>query len=279
MIINVKRGSEGSGGMPAPSISPSPRKVSNAFGLVTDGAFRPALRSPTLTLPLALLSLATAAELRTAVEFDGATPEVASEGRGEWEPGAGTCSDQTLIAGVQLPDLPLFYTRHNPGSAWGSAVMIDAIVSVSRHMHWLIPTASPISIGDIAREWGGTLSGHLTHRGGVDADIGIYSTGASQNPRGFDSPGPKFDVVANWALVSAFLDTGTVEFILLDRAHIARLQAYTLRMGLLTAGEAAAIFPTGARPWEHTGIVRHAPSHDNHLHVRVLCGDGSRARP
>lgn len=232
-----------------------------------------------MNLPLLLFSLAKAGELRTSVEFDGAAPAVGSEGRGEWDTGAVGCSDQGLIAGVQLPDLPLFYTRHNPGSAWGSAVMVDAIVSVSRHMRWLIPDGSAIGIGDIARESGGTLSGHLTHRGGVDADIGIYSTGAKQNSRGFDSPGPKFDVVANWALVSAFLDTGTIEFILLDRAHIARLQAYTLRMGLLTADEVASIFPTGARPWEHTGIVRHAANHDNHLHVRVLCADGSRARP
>lgn len=232
-----------------------------------------------MTLLLLLSSLVSGAELGPSPEFNGADPGLWAGGRGEWDTGAVGCSDQYLTAGVQLPELPIFYSRHSPGLEWGSALMIDTIVSVSRHMRWLIPGGSPIGIGAISRERGGTLSGHKTHRGGVDIDIGIYSTGAVQNPRGFHSPGAEFDVAANWGLIAALLDTGNVEFILLDGAHIARLRAYTVRMGLLTADEVESIFPTGAHPWERTGIVRHAARHDNHLHVRVLCGDGSRAQP
>lgn len=191
--------------------------------------------------------------------------------------GAAGCSDQYLSNGVQLPDLPLFFTRQVPDDAWGTPEMIDTIISATRHMRWLMPEASPVTIGDISHERGGFQSGHVSHRGGVDADMGIYSTGARQNLRGFDSLGSNFDVVANWALVSALLDTGNVEFILLDRAHIARLRQYTTRAGLLTEAEAEEIFPTDSRTWERTGIVRHAAGHDNHLHVRVLCSDGTHA--
>ena len=191
--------------------------------------------------------------------------------------GVAGCSDQYLQDGVQLPDLPLFFTRQNPESEWGSAEMIDAIVGATRHMRWLMPDASPVTIGDISHERGGFQSGHVSHRGGIDADVGIYSTGAQQNLRGFDSLGSNFDVVANWALISAFLDTGNVDFILLDRAHIARLRSYTTKAGLLTEAESEAIFPTDPHPWDRTGIVRHASNHDNHIHVRVLCSDGTRA--
>lgn len=204
-------------------------------------------------------------------EADGYTPEGGSD------TGSVGCSDQYLENGVQLPDLPLFLTRQVPDAEWGSSEMIDAIVSATRHMRWLMPDASPVTIGDISHQRGGFHSGHLSHRGGIDADVGIYSTGGKQNLRGFDTLGNNFDVVANWALISAFLDTGNIDFILLDQAHIARLRAYTTKAGLLTVAEAEEIFPTEAHPWDRTGIVRHAPRHDNHLHVRVLCSDGSRS--
>lgn len=239
------------------------------------------LLSPSVTLLflLTLFSLfASAAEFGPSLEGEVVPVEVdnAEQGGGS-DTGAVGCSDQYLESGVQLPDLPLFFTRGNPESEYGSAEMIDAIVAATRHMRWLMPEASPVTIGDISHERGGFQSGHVSHRGGVDADVGIYATGAKQNPRGFDTLSSNFDVVANWALISAFLDTGNVDFILLDRAHIARLRAYTTKAGLLTEAEAEEIFPSDPHPWDRTGIVRHASNHDNHMHVRVLCSDGSRA--
>lgn len=188
------------------------------------------------------------------------------------------CSDQYLDMGELLPELPLFYTRAQPTHSWGSPEMVSLLVETGRHMRWLLPTASPLTIGDISAERGGFLSGHLSHRGGIDADVGIYEAGAYQNPRGFTDPGANFDVEANWALVSALLDSGKVDFILLDQGHINRLRAYTLSRGLLTEEEAEDVFPSGGRLWEKTGILRHAPNHRDHLHVRVLCSDGTRAR-
>lgn len=187
------------------------------------------------------------------------------------------CSDQSLYAGEVLPDLPLFYTRAQPDHSWGSPEMISLIVDTGRHLRWLLPEAAPLVIGDISARRGGFLSGHLSHRGGVDADIGIYRDGAWQDPRGFTRLGSDFDVEANWALISALLDSGNIDFILLDQAHINRLKAYTLGRGLLEAEDVEEIFPTH-RQWERTGVVRHAANHVDHLHVRVLCGDGTRAQ-
>ena len=220
--------------------------------------------------------LAGAAELGPTEDLDVLADglEIASQR----DTGAARCSDQSLTDGEQLPDLPLFFTRVNPGTEWGSNTMISAIVSAARHMRSLLPEASPITVGDISREHGGALSGHVSHRGGIDADIGIYSRGGKQNRRGFDAPGPDFDVAANWSLIAALLETGNVDFILLDRTHIARLREYTLFGGLLTEEEVEEVFPTGARLWDRTGIVRHARHHDNHLHLRVLCADGSKAQ-
>jgi murein endopeptidase len=200
---------------------------------------------------------------------------------GPVEDTAGTgCSDQYLQNGVQLPDLPLFYVRMTPDEEWGTPEMVNTIVDAARHMSWVMPTASRIVIGNISRHGGGFLSGHVSHRGGVDADIGIYAKGGKQPAHSFQTLAPsQLDVEATWMLMSTFLNSGQVDFILIDRGHIAVLRAYTIKSGLLTQEEADRIFPAeGSRDgWANTGIVRHAPNHQNHMHVRVLCGDGTRA--
>lgn len=209
---------------------------------------------------------------------------------GEWMPNepaqlqdtaAYGCSDQYLDAAVELPDLPLFYVRAQPSQAYGSQEMVDMIVAAGRHMSWVLPDASPFVVGDISRMHGGPLAGHVSHRGGVDVDIGIYRKGGWQHPRGFTMLAPsQLDVEATWMLISTLLDSGNVDFILLDRGHIRTLKAYTLKKGLLTEDEADRIFPAeGTRgTWEQTGILRHAPNHQDHIHVRVLCGDGTKAQ-
>lgn len=191
------------------------------------------------------------------------------------------CSDQYLQDGVQLPDLPLFYNRIVPDSSWGSQEMVDVLIQGARHMRWLMPNASKIVIGDLSHMHGGVFEGHKSHRGGIDADVGIFKRGGWQSPRGFTDLSPdEFDVEANWALISTFLETGKVDMIFLDRGLIARLKAYTLRTGLLAPEEAERIFPAeGSRAaWENLGIVRHAPGHTGHLHLRVLCPDGTRSK-
>lgn len=192
------------------------------------------------------------------------------------------CSDQSLSGGVQLPDLPFFYSRVAPDAAYGTPELIDLVVEAGRHMSWAMPNASPFTVGDISRRGGGSLSGHLSHRGGVDADIGLYKKspkGPFQAPNMFlDLSSSDIDLEATWLLIDTFLDSGMVDVILLDRAHIAALRAYTLKAGLLSEDEADRIFVTeGSRDaWTRIGTIRHAPSHRDHMHVRSLCGDGTR---
>ncbi|MBM4367144.1 MAG: penicillin-insensitive murein endopeptidase [Deltaproteobacteria bacterium] len=232
-----------------------------------------------MTIALTLVLSAFAAEYGPLVEGTEGD-EIAAGGHGQADTGVVGCSDQYLGEGIDLPELPLFYYRAQPSHSWGSREMVEVIVDTSRHLRWLMPEADPLTIGDISSERGGFLSGHKSHRGGIDADIGIYMAGGKQDPRGFTALGPgTFDLERNWMLISTLLDTGKIDMILLDRGHIERLRAYTVRAGLLTDDEAEHVFPSeGSRAsWENVGIVRHAPNHADHLHVRVLCADGSKA--
>ncbi len=231
---------------------------------------------------LSLLAIAAAFAAEIGPSLEGnlvvASPEPAQDVA---DTGAfGGCSAQALHGGEQLPELPYFYSRIAPGSSYGSTTMIDLLVDAGRHMSWAMPKASPFAVGDISRPAGGPLSGHRSHRGGIDADVGIYKTGGFQAQRQFVGVAPsELDIAATWELMRFMLDSGKVEFILLDRAHIATIKAWTLKQGLLSEDDVARIFPVeGSRDsWLRTGIVRHAPHHGDHMHVRVLCGDGTRA--
>ncbi len=226
-----------------------------------------------MLLPLVSIFSAFAAEYGPPMEGD----VVVMSAAGQLDTGVVGCSDDSLQDGVLLPDLPLFFSRMQPNHAWGTHEMVDLIVDTSRHMQWLMPEADPIAIGEISAQRGGALYGHKSHRGGVDADIGIFHSGGKMPQNQFDDPGGEFDVEANWTFISAMLDTGRVDMILLDHGHIARLRAYTLRAGLLTDEEADELF-VGDDAWGSSGVIRHAPGHRDHLHVRVLCADGSKPR-
>lgn len=215
-------------------------------------------------------------------DLDGSlpSPETWEEGIDSSDTGLGGCSGQLLANGVQLPNQPDLYFRMQPDHTWGTAEMIDLIVAAGWSMELTMPEASPFLIGDISSHHGGALYGHRSHRGGVDADIGIYRRGGVQSANEFvDLTPADLDLRATWTLMDSMLQSGMVDYILLDQSHIRALKAYTVRTHQLTAFEADQIFPEPNTPglWERTGIVRHAPSHRDHMHVRVLCPDGTKA--
>jgi murein endopeptidase len=224
----------------------------------------------------AFASLALAAELGPSMDgvptIDGS---VRPADTGAWT----GCSDQFLAEGVQLPELPFFYNRIAPDNTWGTPALVDLVVEAGRHMSVAAPGASPFTVGDLSRKGGGYNAGHRSHRGGVDADIGLYALGGVQRPNQFTTLAPsQLDLPTTWELIRFLLDSGRVDYILLDRSLIAALSKWTVAQGILSQQEASALFllsPQGD-DWSRTGVVRHAPGHRHHLHVRVLCSDGTR---
>lgn len=189
------------------------------------------------------------------------------------------CSDQALAEGVRLPDLPFFYHRIAPDNTWGTQTLVDLVVDAGRHMSEAAPKASPFTVGDLSHRFGGYNAGHRSHRGGVDADIGLYALGGLQRPNQFTELAPsQLDMPATWEMIRFFLDSGRVDYILLDRSLIAAVSSWTVGQGILSQEEANGLFlvnPVGD-DWSRTGVVRHAPGHRHHLHVRALCPDGTR---
>lgn len=183
------------------------------------------------------------------------------------------CEEGSLRGGVQLPELPELYVLLNPDHAWGRPELIEVLLTGAEAVERLLPDADPITVGDLSTRYGGPLSGHKSHRGGIDADVGLFWHDGSQPHAQFvDGASRELDMQANWLYIQAMLDTGLVDRILLDQSHIEALRSWTINMGELTPEQAWAIFPAaGSRTWAMTGVVVHASNHRDHMHVRVLC--------
>lgn len=190
---------------------------------------------------------------------------------------ADLCSTQVLRNGVQVPEQTELYHIRNPVEAWGTPEMIEAIVVAAEEMAWLMPHADPLLIGDLSRERGGPLAPHRSHRSGIDADIGIYTTGAKQPvTAGFVTITPSnIDYEANWLFWSELLETGLVERILLDQSLINAMRSWAISSGTLSESEAYGIFPRAGDPdlWLKKGVFQHFPGHRDHIHLRVTCGE------
>ncbi len=189
------------------------------------------------------------------------------------------CAESSLEDGTQLPYLPDLYRVMVPGNAWGTQLMAETLVAVTQEMRWRFPQADPLVIGDLSRRGGGMLSGHRSHRGGRDADIGIYQLNGRQHPGGFRSLTPdEIDLEINLFFIRTLLDSGDVERILLDQSLIRGLRRYAIESGAMSEEQARATFLlpedglVGSLFALH-GVVHHVPGHDNHFHIRVRCAD------
>ena len=193
------------------------------------------------------------------------------------EPGA---SEQAwpMRAGHQLPQKEGLYLRWDRTRSYGSNLIVQTLAEVGERLAFERPNDEPLLIGDLSQRGGGHMYGHITHNLGVDADIGLY-TGQGKQPLGgfLDVRSSDLDLDATWALIRALLDTDKVAFILLDQSHIDALREHLLVDLQLDADVVDPIFPEPdvRLPWDSRGVVRHAPEHSSHLHVRITYATGT----
>jgi hypothetical protein len=164
------------------------------------------------------------------------------------------------------------YAIRRPGRAYGAQHVVEHLRHVIAEVRALRPEVHTLAIGDLSAPDGGKLDNHHSHQSGVDVDIGLYFTVVPRNyPAQFAPADDNLDLASTWALLAAFartsdLDTG-VQMIFLDYDVQARLHAYAKRRGTPDAQlEAIFQYPRGRDVL--AGLVRHWPSHVDHLHVR-----------
>ena len=114
------------------------------------------------------------------------------------------------------------------------------------------------------------MYGHTTHDQGIDADLGLFVHDGVQRGEFVHIPSHAFDPEANWNLLKSLLDTGNVQFVLLDQRHINAIRAFLVEQGMPEQRLNKMFVPRNTRLADDLrGVVRHAPNHSSHMHVRI----------
>jgi murein endopeptidase len=176
----------------------------------------------------------------------------------------GSTNGGALINGVQAEKTP-YYEPVSPSGAWGTQETLDYLQRALAKVHEELPGTPPLSLGDISGRHGGASHPHISHQSGRDVDIAyFYNDGARWYARG---TAKNLDLPRNWAFVRALITETDVDLILIDHSIQVLLEQYALDHGE-DAGWLTSVFrgvPGQLRP-----IIRHAPGHATHIHVRFF---------
>jgi LysM repeat protein len=189
----------------------------------------------------------------------GGRPSTRSRGRARPSPMVG--------GGLQLQASEHVFLKR-PHLAWGAPKTIRAIQRAVGQYKRHFRGGPMVHIGDISKRGGGALHPHLSHRAGLDVDVGYVLRGADgQRTRFSGVTKQNLDVARTWALVKGFLDTGEVEVIFMDYSLQQQLYEYAERRGV-SDDELDELFQYPRGRGRSHGIVRHWKSHQHHFHVR-----------
>jgi len=176
----------------------------------------------------------------------------------------GAPSAGSLLNAVRAEDGPLFEIR-SPGGAFGTQETLDYLSAAIRRVQAEFPGTPPLALGHISAKDGGPLRPHISHQSGRDVDISFYYRDAS--PWYSRGTSKNLDLPRTWAFVRALVVETDVDMILIDQSIQRLLEEYAL-----SAGEdrdwVRGLFHGG--PGGLRRIIRHAPGHATHLHIRFF---------
>lgn len=160
------------------------------------------------------------------------------------------------------------YAIKRPHLAFGTKSTVSTIKKVIDRYHRRADGGPLVHVGDISREGGGPLKGHVSHQRGVDVDIGLVLKGDKRNDLRFHGAnGKNLDVRRTWILVHEFLKTGQVRYIFLDYRLQKLLYEHAKKTGV-SDSELDEYFQYPRGRGRNYGIVRHWKGHRDHIHVR-----------
>jgi len=160
-----------------------------------------------------------------------------------------------LRDGARLPAGP--YVIRFDWQAFGSALTVWNVARVLRAFRAETGFEGELFVGAMSRRSGRRLPPHRSHQSGRDVDVRLP---AMPHAKGYKLQTHEVDWHATWALVDAFVRTGDVQVIFLERKLRRRLQRAGLALGADDQRVAAVM-----------GKVRHSPGHTAHIHVRFRC--------
>ncbi len=130
-------------------------------------------------------------------------------------------------------------TGNGAGANWGTAAAIAQVEAASMRARGL--GSGPIALGDVSREHGGDIGGHVSHEDGLDADLRPIRTDRAQCRWGTNWTWSTYDRAATRTLIRSIRATAP--------AHVK----------LIYFNDPVLV---------DEGLTTWYPHHDDHLHVR-----------
>lgn len=184
--------------------------------------------------------------------------------------GIGAPNRGSLLNGVRLPDSDMVKIL-DEDKVWGTSHTIEQLQTAIATFRRDSGYAQPLTVSSISLKKGGRFRPHASHRTGRDVDIRLpRKPGQSKG----EAPS-SIDWTMTWALVKALVETGQVEYIFVSWSRQKYLYRAAQSAGA-TRAELSKIVQYPKKPKERTkAVVRHAPGHTVHLHVRFTCTPGN----
>jgi murein endopeptidase len=166
-----------------------------------------------------------------------------------------------LFNGVALPPGEA-WTVVAPGEAWATDETIRYLETAIREVTRERPGGPKLSIGDISAKGGGYLRPHLSHQSGRDVDISYFYLDGERWYR--RATAENLDAPRTWAFVRALVTLTDVDLLLIDHSIQTLLRDYAEGIGEDRAWLDTLFHGRDRIP----PIIRHAPGHATHLHIR-----------
>jgi murein endopeptidase len=231
----------------------------------------------TLSHTLALTALATLASASAYAD----PPDARSPWRASWRGARHSASNPaslgapnqgTLRRGKRLPVAGSGFTRRERGHHYGTAETIALIRFAGARLVEAYPQTASLLVGDISRREGGRLSPHRSHQSGRDVDIALPEL-TNARLRSFNArlKGSQVDFEKLWFVLDTLVASDRVQFVFLDQRLLKPLHAQARLAGWSRQDLGHLFSLDGAR----RGVIRHAPGHTCHMHIRFHCPEGS----
>ncbi len=162
------------------------------------------------------------------------------------------------------------YRLRFPKGAFGLPQVNQTIRRCAAEVTEKFPDTADILVGDISRPTGGSFPPHESHQSGRDADIGYYLEGNVQNSTMYRVGAGDVDHAKNWTLLSCLLEEGRVVRVYMDAGIQRAMSRYLIEQSLVSEELAGRLFEVRA-PEGERALIKHAPLHDTHIHVRFGC--------
>jgi penicillin-insensitive murein endopeptidase len=159
--------------------------------------------------------------------------------------------------------------------AWGNDQLIEVITDTATFLKQSFPDGERLQVGDLSQKIGGKISGHNSHQNGLDVDLVYFRVNHQEQEidqtNGFyerfvmkGKITANFDLERNWSFVKFLASKNNVQRIFMDPVI---KQAFCDFAKMENEYDQNTEVLRKFRPLAH---------HDDHIHVRLLCPEGSK---